>query len=238
MEIAPSRSPECSAATLPPMSALPEPNLDDAEDRALVAAIRRGDSSAWGLLAKRYQHRLYSICVRMVNNREWANDLTQEAFVKVIQGFETFDDKARLSTWMIRVTMNTCLSALRAQRVRKTARLEAVHDARAPGTVPRDSDWEPSGRSRVEHSEERQRLLAALDSIDPEQRAILVLRDGRDLDYDQIAVTLNIPVGTVKSRLFRARAALREKVEELGRFPAETDEGTDTRERGSGPGSR
>lgn len=198
----------------------PEPNLDDAEDRAIVAAIRRGDSAAWSTLARRYQHRLYSICVRMVNNREWANDLTQEAFVKVMQGFRTFDDKARLSTWMIRVTMNTCLSALRAQKVRKTARLEAVHDGRAPGTVSREADWEPSGRSRVEHGEERQRLLEALDSIDPEQRAILVLRDGRDLDYEQIAEMLDIPVGTVKSRLFRARAALREKIEALGHTPA------------------
>ncbi len=180
-----------------------------------MAAIRRGDSAAWGTLARRYQHRLYAICVRMVNNREWANDLTQEAFVKVIQGFGTFDDKARLSTWMIRVTMNTCLSALRAQKVRKTARLEAVHDAKSPGTVPRDADWEPSGHSRVERGEERRRLLAALDLIDPEQRAILILRDGRDLDYDEIAVTLGIPVGTVKSRLFRARAALREKIEGL-----------------------
>jgi len=214
-----------------------EPNLDDTEDRALVAAIRRGESSAWATLAKRYQHRLYSICVRMVNNRDWANDLTQEAFVKVMQGFNTFDDKARLSTWMIRVTMNTCLSALRAQKVRKTARLEAVHDHRAPGTVPRDADWEPSGRLRVEHDEERSRLLEALDSMDPEQRAILVLRDGRDLDYDQIAATLNIPVGTVKSRLFRARAALREKVEALGKAPADTDDGTDARERDTGPDS-
>lgn len=209
---------------LPPVALPPlEPNLEDAEDREIVAAIRRGDSAAWSLLAKRYQHRLYSICVRMVNNREWANDLTQEAFVKVMQGFDTFDEKARLSTWMIRVTMNTCLSALRAKKVRRTARLEAVHDARAPGTVPRDADWEPSGHSRVEHDEERRRLLAALDSIDPEQRAILVLRDGRGMDYDQIAVTLGIPVGTVKSRLFRARAALREKVEQPGRGAEDGD---------------
>lgn len=200
----------------PRMAGPHEPNLDDTEDRAIVAAIRRGDAAAWSLLAKRYQHRLYSICVRMVGNRDWANDLTQEAFVKVIQGFDTFDEKARLSTWMIRVTMNTCLSALRARKVRKTARLESVHDNRAPGTVPRDADWEPSGHSRVEYDEEHRRLLTALDSIDPEQRAILVLRDGKGLDYDQIAFTLGIPVGTVKSRLFRARSALREKVEELG----------------------
>jgi len=204
-----------------------EPNLDDAEDRALVAAIRRGDSGAWGTLAKRYQHRLYSICVRMVGNREWANDLTQEAFVKVMQGFDTFDEKARLSTWMIRVTMNTCLSALRAHKVRKTARLEPVHDARSPGTVPRSEDWEPSGPSRVERDEERRRLLAALDQIEPEQRAILILRDGRDLDYDEIAVTLEIPVGTVKSRLFRARTALRDKIEALSRPPARAGDDPD-----------
>lgn len=190
------------------------PTPDDADDISLVAAIRKGDNSAWNRLLTRYQHRLFTVCFRMVHDRELAADLTQDSFVKIIQGFSGFDGRAKLSTWMIRITMNTCLSALRSEKLRRHAPLDVMPGASgmAPGTRP-GAAWEPSAAENVELSEQKRRLLAALTQLDDQQRAMLTLRDGRGLDYDQIAEVMDVPVGTVKSRLFRARAALREAIE-------------------------
>ena len=187
---------------------------EDADDPALVAAIRTGDQKAWTTLLTRYQNRLYTVCYRMVRDREAAFDLTQEALGKVIQGMPRFDGRAKLSTWMIRITMNVCLSHLRSEKLRRHASLNAPV-GRQGEPMEFSNEWEPNAPSRVESDDDRRRVLAGLDMLEPEQRAILVLRDCRDLDYDQIADVLDLPVGTVKSRLFRARAALREAVESL-----------------------
>ncbi len=191
---------------------------EDQADRDLVAAIRAGDSSAWTTLFERYQVRIFTVCVRMVRDRELASDLTQDAFIKIIRGLDSFDDRAKLSTWVYRVTMNVCLSKLRSEKLRRHASLEAM--AAGGGRDPdRRTELgfaqqrEPGVGEGVELDEERQRMMHALGALSDEHRAILVLRDGRGLEYEQIAETLDIPVGTVRSRLFRARAALRQAYE-------------------------
>lgn len=191
---------------------------DDQRDRELVAAIRDGDSHAWTTVFERYQARIFTICVRMVRDRELAADLTQDAFIKVIKGLDTFDERAKLSTWVYRVTMNVCLSKLRSEKLRRHASLESMASAggRDPdrrGELGFAQSREPAVHEGVEHSEERQRMVDALDALSEEHRSILVLRDGRGLEYEQIAEVLDIPVGTVRSRLFRARAALRQAFE-------------------------
>lgn len=173
-------------------------------DLELVQAIRRGEAGAWETLLKSYQNRLYTVCFRMVNDPELARDLTQEAMVRIIQGLDSYNGQAALSTWMIRITMNVCLSRLRSEKLRRHASLD-----HAPPGMAR----EPSSDERVLLDEQRGRLLDALNRIAPEHRSILVLRDVRGLDYEQVAEVLDLPVGTVKSRLFRARAALREALE-------------------------
>jgi len=195
---------------------------DDAEDDLrLVEAIRRGDTSGWSRLITRYQDRLYSVCYRMVHHRELAADLTQDAFVKIIQGLDSFDGRAKLSTWMIRVTMNVCLSRLRSEKLRKHASLDAPAggggDSRSKPAQPRNHEQsrELSPDDRVDTEEARSRVLEALRRIDPEQRAVIILCDCHGKSYEQIAEVLGVAVGTVKSRLFRARAALREAVENL-----------------------
>src|SRR4029077_1267195 len=98
----------------------------DQLDRALVERIRGagiGDRAAWGELLARYQDRLYAVCLRMVGDRDAAADLTQDAFVKVIQGLDSWDGRSKLSTWMIRVTMNVCLSHLRSEKLGRDASL-------------------------------------------------------------------------------------------------------------------
>lgn len=204
----------------------------ESTDRELVARIQAGESGAWADLARRYQHRLFTVCVRMVGNRDAAADLTQDAFVKILEGLATFDGRSKPSTWMIRVTMNVCLSWLRSEKHRRHASLDAAStggggrdggggapgDLRpglAPGSWRRSPVGEPGGASSIQRGERQALLSAAMDQLKPEQRAILVLRDVREMEYEQIAEALGVPGGTVKSRLFRARAALREAMEQV-----------------------
>jgi RNA polymerase sigma-70 factor, ECF subfamily len=168
----------------------------------------------------------------MVGDREQAADLTQDAMVRIIEGIKTYDGRAKLSTWMIRVTMNVCLSKLRSEKLRRHASLDAGLEAGSGGSswggdrgrggrgsaerVPDQQVREPGAELSVEREETRRLVAAALLRILPEQRAILVLRDSKGLEYEQIAEVLDVPVGTVKSRLFRARSALREALETMG----------------------
>lgn len=191
------------------------------EDLALVAAVRRQDPDAWRELLDRYQARLFNVCLRMVHSRDLAEDMAQESMVKIIQGLGSYDGRSKLSTWMIRVTMNVCLSKLRSEKVRRHLSLEGVAERanRSGGSGGVESlgfsqDREPATASRVQHAEEQARVLAALNLLEPDQKAILVLRDLRGLDYEQIAQALELALGTVKSRISRAREALYRILEE------------------------
>lgn len=188
-------------------------------DEALVRRVQAGGAGAHEALTTlltRHERRIFATCVRMVGDRETARDLAQDAMAKTIEGLGGFDERAKFTTWLTRVVMNACISHLRRQRLRKTASL----DAAGPGSNdPEATDAgfaqsaEPPARAGVERDERMRRLDDAMKRLEPEQRAILILRDARDLDYQQIGQALGIAVGTVKSRLFRARAALRAQLE-------------------------
>lgn len=173
-----------------------------------------------GTLLEAYQQRVFSLCSRMVNNREDAADLTQEALTKMLTGLAGFDGRAALSTWVYRLAMNTCISHLRRKR---TARAGGKPGMPGPaGTLDSEASWsksaldpEPTGEENVQSGEQRSMLLRALSGLGDEARALLVLRDGRGLEYETIAEVLELPVGTVKSRLFRARLALRKSLQEM-----------------------
>ncbi|MGI9013399.1 MAG: RNA polymerase sigma factor [Phycisphaerales bacterium] len=192
------------------------PLLSPMRELELVEAYRAGDPDAIGALLRSYQRRMYSICYRMVRHHEDARDLAHDAMVKVIEHLDGFDSRARLSTWVYRIAVNTCLSHLRKQKLRQHASLDRAAGQHEEGER---HDWhqpqsgELSPTERIEQDEARQRVLRGLDSLDPSSRAILILRDMQDLDYQQIAEVLEKPVGTIKSRLFRAREALRLAIE-------------------------
>lgn len=185
-------------------------------EAALIARIQKhgpSDREAWGELLSHHQDRLYAVCLRMVG-REAATDLTQDAMVKILQGLEGYDGRSQLSTWMIRIAMNACLSWLRAQKHRRHRALDSVDSGsiRSLGTEGRSGELSPG--PGVQRDERHLAVSAALAELPDDQRAILVLRDVQGLEYEQIGVVLEVAVGTVKSRLFRARLALRELVEE------------------------
>ena len=197
------------------------PDPAEARELALVHAHLAGDPGALGDLLESYQDRLFGVCFRMVGDPELARDLTQDAMVKIIQGIDRFSGRSKLSTWMIRVTMNVCLTELRRLKLRRHASLD--RPVREQGGEPGPThasvlaSGEPGAASGVEHRETLERLSTAMRLIGHDQRALLILRDMQSLDYKQIAELLDVPVGTVKSRLFRARVALREQIEALER---------------------
>lgn len=184
----------------------------------LVDAHRRGDPDALSELLQSYQRRVYSVCYRMVRDPDLAADLAQDSLVKLIEGLEQYDGRAKLSTWVIRITMNCCITHLRRQKFRRHASLDAARD-RADEAGERSISREPeqdrelSADRRIEQEETRARLHQAMLVLDPDMRAILVLRDMQGLEYEQLAEVFDIPIGTVKSRLYRARETLRELME-------------------------
>ncbi len=187
-----------------------------ADDSALIEACRRGESSAYGELVRRYQDRVFNLCMRMTGSREDAEDHTQEAFVKAFQSLDRFAERAKFYTWVFRIAVNIVISARRKSGRHSTYSLDAARAANDDGESTslsaglRSTDTAPDD---VAHNRERDRLvLAALDGLDEEQRSIIVLRDMESLSYDEIADILDVPTGTVKSRLHRARLVLRDRL--------------------------
>jgi RNA polymerase sigma-70 factor (ECF subfamily) len=166
-------------------------------DAVLVAEARRGDRGALDALLRRHHDRVYALCRRMTGNDTDALDATQEALLAVCRGLDRFDGRSAFTTWMYRVATNACLDELR----RKSRRPTPVDD---PAVFDRPSVSPALGDGVAD----RHAIDSALAGLPPEFRAAVVLRDLCDLDYAEIASVLDIPAGTVRSRIARGRAAL------------------------------
>jgi RNA polymerase sigma-70 factor (ECF subfamily) len=182
----------------------------------LVEAFRGGDVEALRPLLEGYERRIYAVCYRMLRDPESAADLTQDTLIKVLEGLSSYDGRSQLSTWVIRVAMNCCLSHLRKERLRRHQPLISRPTEQAADVRTDPAAREQSGLTRVEKEERHSAVFEALAVLEPDTRALLVLRDVQGLEYQQIAEVLDLPIGTVKSRLFRARQALRTALEHRG----------------------
>lgn len=200
----------------------------DPDEVALVERCRKGDMTAFGALVRRYQDRIYNACRRLCGREADAEDFAQETFVRALRAIDRFDGRAKLYTWIFRIAINLVLSARRRD---KTARTHSLDDGSASGenerptAAARLASPEPRPEERAMSHETRQAVQAALARLEPEQRAIIVLRDLEGLDYAEIAAILETPTGTVKSRLHRARLALREELRPLLEDRAAASEG-------------
>lgn len=178
------------------------------DETTLIDRARSGDAGAAAEIVERYQGKIYALCTRVLGDSEAAADITQETLIKVLTGLERFDGRSALGTWIHRIAANACYTRIRSDRVRRRA--HAPWPEHGEPTEPRGVQHP----GQVQEAEERGRLVsAALATLQPDHRVALVLRDVQGLEYDQIAEVLGVPTGTVKSRLFRARAAMREAIE-------------------------
>ncbi len=190
-------------------------------EQALIAKARKGDRQALGELLMAHQDRLYSVCLRMLSHPDDAAEVCQDVLLKIVQGIGRFRGESGLATWMTRIAMNQSISHLRKRRLRRAVSLDQATQTDFQGdqaTALRHqlADFsEPGPEQSVQEGEMLEKLQQALANLDDDFRAVLVLRDIEQMDYAQISQTLDIPVGTVKSRLFRARLALRQEVDRL-----------------------
>jgi RNA polymerase sigma-70 factor (ECF subfamily) len=184
-----------------------EPPNNVSSERVLISRLRRRDPDAFELLVRQHQDRVYDFCVRMLNDREEASDLVQEIFVSVHQHLDKFRMDAKLSTWIFRISRNHCINRLKYLKRRGRGRSEEL-DGVGEGRLQDAAGGPQKPDEALDVARERALVRAAISRLDEEQRALVVLRDIEGLSYDEIVEITELPVGTVKSRLHRAREKL------------------------------
>jgi RNA polymerase sigma-70 factor (ECF subfamily) len=181
----------------------------------LLQRARQGDRAAYGQIVMLHQDRLFNAVLRMVGDREEAGEITQEALARGLVKIESFRGEASAYTWLFRIAMNLAISQLRKVQRHRTFSLDAPRgdgQDQASGLLDRVQQQQTDPQAELEKRERDQQVLAALGRLDAEYRAVLVMRDIEGFDYQQIADVLGLPLGTLKSRLFRARLALRDEL--------------------------
>ena len=183
----------------------------------LVARAKHGDQAAFEQLVRDNEKRIYNLTLRMVGNPEDALDLSQEAFLNAWKGLGSFKGDSAFSTWLYRLASNACLDFLRSRKRRQatTGSLLSLDDEEAP-PPPADDSARPD--LQLERKERTQALHRALDSLPVHHRQVIVMRELSGLSYQEISEALELDLGTVKSRLTRARLALKKILSEDGNF--------------------
>ena len=174
-----------------------------------VSRLRAGDRGAFEELVRTHQHRIYALALRMLGNAAEAQDVAQEAFLRAHRGLAEFRGEARLSTWLYAIASRLCLNRLSGSE-RRLAR-------HGEETLTRLPDGRPGPDQMLERGEIEEALHRAIGELAEERRIVVILRDVEGLAYEEIAEALELPVGTVRSRLHRARLDLKEKLERF--FP-------------------
>ena len=175
------------------------------EERALLSRAQGGDSAAFEDIVRAYEKTVYHLALRQLGSREDAEDAAQEVFLKAYTGLSSFRGESRLSVWLYRITCNVCIDFLR--RRRETVSLSQENDEGEPLELELpDERFDPA--ALAERREVREQLGKALQALPDQAREILLLRELGGQSYDEIAATLDIDLGTVKSRIFRARKKL------------------------------
>jgi RNA polymerase sigma-70 factor (ECF subfamily) len=176
------------------------------DDQCLIAACRSGKTEAFGVLVSRYQDRLYPTVFRLTGCAEDAHDLLQEAFLRAYEKLGRFHGESSFYTWIYRIAVNLALSDRRKRRHESIAALL--------GDVP-DDRIEGNPAATLERTERDERIQEALNALAPDHRAVVVMKEFDGLHYEEIGAMLGVPVGTVRSRLHRARCELRELLRTL-----------------------
>ncbi len=177
-------------------------------DKDLIQRIQRGDQSAFNQLVLKYRNRVMGVATRMLGDRVEAEDLSQDVFVKVYNALQGFKGEALFSTWLYRVTANSCLNH-RKKQARERQVTKIVDD---PEPILADGGSNP--QALLERKELKSFLERAIRDLPEEQRMVLILRDIEGLSYEEIAGSLGLELGTVRSRLHRARLAVQASIRE------------------------
>ncbi len=185
--------------------------MESWDDRRLIKESLNGRSAAFGVLVRRHQDRLYNTVFRLLGNAEDAQDVIQESFISAYQSLNSFKGDSLFFTWLYRIAMNAAISLKRKKKsavsLDSGSKLDLVID-------PLDQSVDNQPGDALQRQEDEARLQEALDRLSTEHRTVVVLKDIDDLKYEEIAEILDVPVGTVRSRLHRARLELRDLLEQ------------------------
>jgi RNA polymerase sigma-70 factor, ECF subfamily len=185
---------------------LPVNSPNELSDADCIARVRGGDRTAYDTLVVRYQDRLFNTLARLTSSADDAMDIAQDAFIQAYTKIDTFQGKAAFYTWLYRIAFNLAMSHGRKRRPLTVLNAGDTTRTIEPATTT------DSPRECLEAAERVAAVQAAIHDLADDHRQVVVLRELEGCDYEQIAEILEIPVGTVRSRLFRARAQLKEKL--------------------------
>ena len=185
------------------------------QEQQWVDAARQGDQSAFEQLVKLYEKRVLALTGRMCRNPEDAQEAAQEAFLAAWQGLPSFRGDSSFSTWLYRLASNACVDLIRREGRHSGAAGPSLNDEEISLDVP---DTAPSPQESAERKELREQIEAGLQSLSPEHRQVLILREIHQLSYEEISQSLALDLGTVKSRINRGRKQLRNFLIRSGNF--------------------
>ena len=187
-------------------------------EQELVHSAQKGDSMAFGELMQAHQDKIYTLCYRMTGNAEDAADLTQEVFLSAWRSLSRFQEQSSFGTWIYRMATNASIDFLRREKRRQVLSMTMEEDSEERQAQVPDERYSP--HRLLEQKEARQAVADALAALSPEHRQVLVLREMEGLSYQEIGQLLDLEEGTVKSRIARARLALRDFLIKSGNFSA------------------
>ncbi|HZP18519.1 MAG TPA: sigma-70 family RNA polymerase sigma factor [Terriglobales bacterium] len=182
------------------------------DELALVQAAKAGDVSAFEQLVKRYDRNVFRIAQHITQNREDAEDVVQDAFLKAYENLEQFQGQSKFYTWLVRIAVNEALMKLRRRRPERMVSLDEEVKTEED-SMPREvADWSPNPEQLYSQSELRDILGKTIQGLPPSFRTVFVLRDVEGLSTEETAEALDLSIPAVKSRLLRARLQLRERL--------------------------
>jgi RNA polymerase sigma-70 factor (ECF subfamily) len=191
-----------------------QPKLGEpiSEEMALVHAAKAGDVSAFESLVKKYDRNVFRIANHITHNREDAEDVVQDAFLKAYENLEQFQGQSKFYTWLVRIAVNEALMKLRKRRPERTVSLD--EDVKTEeDSLPREvADWSPNPEQQYSQAELKDILTRTIQGLPPGFRTVFVLRDVEGLSTEETAEALDLSIPAVKSRLLRARLQLRDRL--------------------------
>ena len=191
-------------------------------DVALVERAKAGDQAAFETLVKQYERQIFRTALHITQNREDAEDITQDVFVKAFTKLDQFQGNSKFSTWLVRIAVNERLMRLRKRKTSKTVSMDQDVET-GEGSIPRDfAEWRPNPEQNYNQAELAEILRKTIAGLPPGFRTVFTLRDIENLSTEETAEALGLSVPAVKSRLLRARLQLRER---LSRYLRKTNEG-------------
>jgi RNA polymerase sigma-70 factor (ECF subfamily) len=191
------------------MTAPTQPAVDES---ILVAQSREGDRSAFGELVRRYQGKIFRLAQHVTGNREDAEDVLQETFLKAYEHLDQFKGDSKFYTWIVRIAVNQALMKLRRRKTDKSVSLDEQIDTGEDTMVREIAAWDEDPEQKFSREELATILDSAVDGLEPIYRSVFILRDVEDLSTEETAQALDLSVPAVKSRLLRARLQLRERL--------------------------